>query len=1580
MGREKLYIKGIEISKADELRQTQSNLANLATDLSNYKEEVNTSLEDITDEVRQIVMEGGEADPIIISSTGITISVANNEVALLEALNTLLKKGEYNDAWLATSMVDNVHLDIYPGNTPIIFKLGEQSHKVNKITLYDKGISDNALSATFFLDGSWAVNGQTSTEPYMEFYYEHVEDISYAGFSFAKEDYLNQELTAIYSDSMLVDKGYINMSGTRYHSPVSAYQSLTTNNEVVYEPQDPYNPATKKYVDDKALISAFTYFMESTTSFAGVNLNDNSTQILEFTADEKTQLTEFINRYRQQKSFLHVSLQDGSKFLCDSLSDINLDTKTNVFALTLQSYGNEIIANTYMEGVRDAETGEYTVNIARITFTRNPKASQIGELESYVNATIGDLNDLDTSDKSNVVAAVNETLGTFTADYYTKDEVRPAPYLITTGLSNTTTTTSLDISNISQFSTAVTDAYKKGLKTIDVSLQFNTASNAQSIYTCSLIGNVQIKQTYFEGYYYHSNLHSLRRVYVSGSWSGNTFTADAARITLAFDMWHFVSTQSNGLIDSYTIPTQTNFDKAPKLTNHDSITADNHLVDKKYVTDAINSIPGQDLSIYYTSEQVDTKLSEKQNTLIAGDNITITNNIISASGSGNAATLDSTVPVLDFTEGYATKDSSGVRTINSTGLELLSTLFTTHYQQHGNFDNLIFFIKADGVLELFYSASSSNSSTVLYFTRRGFVNTSSNGANSSRMLQEYLTQEYFNVAITDATVSCSSVNGGSNFTNYTSGYLSSTLNTNYLNKTNTSTYNPTSSYHPATKKYVDDKVTTMGDTKQDTLIAGTNITIENNVISAINAGGAGGIGDSNLQVAEIPEPSEENEGAIVEYTGNDTEQFKKGYFYRSAVDNVYLMDGITTTQAYTNTGLPLKANYKIEMKVKLNTYTSGAMFFSGNASTSYYCVRVYSNNYSYGNNGSVYNTTTPYKLEDDLTITFNDDEGNVTVNDTILGTGINTPNNSGHTLYIFNSSSKMTMYYCKVWDKNTGELVAHFVPIYTLNNYPAIYDIVGHYVCPWTNRSYTTAGTIEETLTQYRYWTPQAVQGFKPHYTWTTCLRTPQFYQDLQDIMNIYIKEGLIPNFEIGGYKLSHITASSASSGTPGYRLYYLYLTRVYQTYSYTRTITLYTTYSDYILHTQESAYPVTVSTSDTSYTFITSHQSLSNYLPKDNSTAWTPSGDYNPATKKYVDDGLALKDLTKYLSKTNMTEYTPTAAYHPATKQYVDNYATTLFQSASTLRFKEAEELPLEDIATNTVYLVGTESPYNMYIYIEDTQSWKLIGTTDIDFDPKVEYFEGSPEIMGNQYTIDNRGAYGFTLNSTGFYESQNKNAHNTAAVCRVTFYTTVPFELPITYISSGENNCDYGIFSKLDCELATTNADDGSTGSSKVFKNCKGEDSTSPKTITYSIPEGEHFIDIKFRKDVSVNSGNDSLQFKLDANFVIGAEYTIEVLKPNYVYKLNTLGFLNILDAPIFNRETVMFIRSEAGGMYVTLPAQWVHLGDCPDFTTTTEGYSQGLCAGNKNYIVSFMNGIAIWKVYDVNDTTIDEGDKEA
>ena len=49
----------------------------------------------------------------------------------------------------------------------------------------------------------------------------------------------------------------------------------------------------------------------------------------------------------------------------------------------------------------------------------------------------------------------------------------------------------------------------------------------------------------------------------------------------------------------------------------------------------------------------------------------------------------------------------------------------------------------------------------------------------------------------------------------------------------------------------------------------------------------------------------------------------------------------------------------------------------------------------------------------------------------------------------------------------------------------------------------------------------------------------------------------------------------------------------------------------------------------------------LSNYLAKDNTTGYAPTGNYNPATKKYVDDSVAAIHIpTKTSQLTNDSNY----------------------------------------------------------------------------------------------------------------------------------------------------------------------------------------------------------------------------------------------------------------------------------------------------------------------------------------------------
>lgn len=248
-----------------------------------------------------------------------------------------------------------------------------------------------------------------------------------------------------------------------------------------------------------------------------------------------------------------------------------------------------------------------------------------------------------------------------------------------------------------------------------------------------------------------------------------------------------------------------------------------------------------------------------------------------------------------------------------------------------------------------------------------------------------------------------------------------------------------------------------------------------------------------------------------------------------------------------------------------------------------------------------------------------------------------------------------------------------------------------------------------------------------------------------------------------------------------------------------------------------------------------------------------------NVSGSSYFNTSLSKLALTdNVLTKTNTTAFTPTENYHPATKKYVDDYINTL---------------------PTTQDLVDNGFDY-------DT------GTT------------GTIEVTTTVANISN--TYGFALNANGYYESNNKGKGSSWALCKVTINTPNAFTLTIPYISSGESGYDYGIFGQLDTELANSYTDDGATNSAKVKLNCKGQSSTDVKQVSYDVPAGEHFIEIKYRKDSSGNQGNDSLQFKIDATFSVEQEIFVNK-------KLATTDMLNTL--PDYDASKTQVLKNVNG-----------------------------------------------------------------
>ena len=199
----------------------------------------------------------------------------------------------------------------------------------------------------------------------------------------------------------------------------------------------------------------------------------------------------------------------------------------------------------------------------------------------------------------------------------------------------------------------------------------------------------------------------------------------------------------------------------------------------------------------------------------------------------------------------------------------------------------------------------------------------------------------------------------------------------------------------------------------------------------------------------------------------------------------------------------------------------------------------------------------------------------------------------------------------------------------------------------------------------------------------------------------------------------------------------------------------------------------------------------------------------------------------------------------------------------------------------------------------------------------------------------------YDFSLNeSTGYYESTNNGKSKSASVARVNFNLPVKCLITIEYINYAEAGYDYGMFGNIDTAVATDGLTDSSGSSSPsdsldnyyYICNSSSDNTNTPKTLTYEIEAGEHFIDIKYGKDNGTNSGNDNLQWKI---------LSIEQLEANNYY---TYTLTNITESHslifIFGDVTYYLINSSGSnsklfpaGALVCLPGDSYLLRIVPD-----------------------------------------------
>jgi hypothetical protein len=177
------------------------------------------------------------------------------------------------------------------------------------------------------------------------------------------------------------------------------------------------------------------------------------------------------------------------------------------------------------------------------------------------------------------------------------------------------------------------------------------------------------------------------------------------------------------------------------------------------------------------------------------------------------------------------------------------------------------------------------------------------------------------------------------------------------------------------------------------------------------------------------------------------------------------------------------------------------------------------------------------------------------------------------------------------------------------------------------------------------------------------------------------------------------------------------------------------------------------------------------------------------------------------------------------------------------------------------------------------------------------------------NTYTITTQvsgASYGFNLNNnTGYYVSTNTGQASSAAVARVNFNFETSCLVTIQYINYAEATYDYGIFGQVDTALGTT-----STADSGAYHSCSAssDNTSSAQTLTYTIPSGTHYIDIKYRKDNYTDSNNDTLQWK-----ILSVEATDA--GGDYTYTLNNIQAGHSLIF-VFGNVSYYFITSSGTG----------------------------------------------------------------
>ena len=322
----------------------------------------------------------------------------------------------------------------------------------------------------------------------------------------------------------------------------------------------------------------------------------------------------------------------------------------------------------------------------------------------------------------------------------------------------------------------------------------------------------------------------------------------------------------------------------------------------------------------------------------------------------------------------------------------------------------------------------------------------------------------------------------------------------------------------------------------------------------------------------------------------------------------------------------------------------------------------------------------------------------------------------------------------------------------------------------------------------------------------------------------------------------------------------------------------------------------------------------------------------------------------------------------------------TTLSEDLTTSTSGEVYEFPLNDMSWSTLKNYGSNFtvviPLNPssnqypYVYVYGVEIEVITGTpksitvtnntsVTVTANPTSVFEGGSSTIIADtingititdngtnitnqftqhtgttgEYTITNRGSYGFAL-SNGYYVSQNKGVNKSCAVCRVSFDLPVTATVTFTYINYAEATYDFGVFGNLDTELSTSYYAAGSGGATitdssyKKACNTSSDNTSTAKTLTYSnVSAGSHYIDVKYSKDDGTSSNNDTLQFQVSITYDQSVSY--------YSYTINNITADHTIVVSNATAQDKLYIKIngswvEATAVYKKVSGSWVQQSD--------------------------------------------------